>query len=150
MKKIGIVCFVILLFGVTSANAQGLLDKIDNALNKAERAGNSAEKAGKTGGKLGSLFGKKKTTTEAENNTTVNISGVDFATLKGINEKLQTDKAVAGTKMKFSSTGSTLTLQHSGTTEDLLKVLQKASPNIFAEKNIEAMDDGVIAIKVKK
>lgn len=147
MKRIGILCFALLVFGATNANAQGALDRI---LDKVDKASSTADRAGKTGGKLGSLLGKKKTSVEAENNTTVSIIGVDFATLKGINEKLQTAKEVSSTKMKFNATGSTITLQHSGTTEGLLKILQKASPTVFAEKNIEGMDDGEIAIKVKK
>lgn len=141
-----------MLFGVASADAQGILDKIDRTLDKADKAGNQADRAGKTGSKLGSFFGKKKGATEAsaETKTIVNINGVDFATLKSINEKVENTKGVASTKMKFSASGSTISLQHSGTTDDLLKALQKTNPEVFAEKNIEALEDGQISIKVKK
>jgi hypothetical protein len=153
MKKFGIICFAMILFGVASVNAQGILDKIDRALDKADKAGKQADRAGKTSGKLGSFFGKKKVAEEevaAEAQTTVNIIGVDFATLKSINEKAASTKGVVSSKMKFSSSGSTISLQHSGTTEDLLIALQKTNPTIFTEKNIEALEDGQISIKVKK
>ncbi len=152
MKKFGIICFAMMLFGIASANAQGVLDKIDRAINKADRAGNAADRAGKTGSKLSNLFGKKKGAEDAgtETKTTVNISGVDFVTLKSINEKIESTKGVASSKMKFSTSGSTLSLQHSGTTDDLLKALQKTNPGVFGEKNIEALEDGQISVRVKK
>ncbi|GEM_PF-802744 len=151
MRKILIICFAILVFGVSAANAQGVLDKIENILNKADRATNTADKAAKTGQKATSLLAKKKGT-EAEvatTKTTLKLSGVNFAELKELNEKLQTAKGVESTKMKFSATGSTIFLQHAGSTEDLLKILQKTNPILFADKNIEGMDDGEIAIKPK-
>jgi len=152
MKKFGIICFTIMLFGVASVSAQGILDKIDQTINKADRASNTADKAGKTGSKLSKLFGKKKVAedSEAETKTVVSLSGVDFATLKSINEKVESTKGVTSSKMKFSTSGSTISLQHTGTTEDLLIALQKTNPAIFTEKNIEALEDGQISIKIKK
>lgn len=152
MKKFGIICFSMMFFGIAGTNAQGILDKIDRTINKADRAGNTADRAGKTGGKLSKLFGKKKGAEDAgaEIKTTVNISGVDFAALKLINEKIEGTKGVASSKMKFSTSGSTIILQHSGTTDDLLKALQKTNPGVFGEKNIEGLEDGQISIKVKK
>ncbi|ETZ21922.1 hypothetical protein N824_25835 [Pedobacter sp. V48] len=152
MKKFGIICFTMILLGVASSNAQGILDKIDRTLDKADKAGKQADRAGKTGGKLSSFFGKKKSAEEvvAETKTTVNISGVDFATLKSINEKAENTKGVLSSKMKFNTSGSIISLEHSGTTEDLLIALQKTNPDIFTEKNIEALEDGQISIKIKK
>lgn len=151
MKKTGIICFAILLFGVTSANAQGVLDKIENILNKADRATNTADKAAKTGQKATSLLAKKKGTEAetADTKTMLKLTGVNFAALKELNEKLQTAKGVESTKMKFSTAGSTILLQHTGSTEDLLKILQKTNPSLFADKNIDGMDDGEISVKVK-
>jgi len=146
MKKLGIICFAIMLFGVTSVNAQGILDKIDKVLDKADRASKTGQKASG----LTSLFGKKKNAETAGTTTIVKINGTDFSTLKGVNEKLQTSKGIGSAKMKFSSSGSTITLEHEGTTEDLLKVLQTANPVIFSEKNIEGLDDGEILVNVKK
>jgi len=152
MKKFGMICCAIMLFGVVSVNAQGILDKIDRTLDKADKAGNQADRAGKTGSKISSLFGKKKGNAEAdaETKTTVAISGVDFAVLKSIAEKAENTKGVASAKTKFSTSGSTISLQHSGTTEDLLEALQKTNPEVFDEKNIETLEDGQISIKVKK
>jgi len=152
MKKTGIICFAILLFGLTSANAQGILDKIDRTLNKADRAANTADRSSQMGSKIGSLFGKKKGSSDvaaAETKTTIKLSGVNFTTLKSINDNVQASKGVESTKMKFNASGSTITVQHAGSTEDLLKTLQKASPAVFAEKNLESLDDGEISVKVK-
>ncbi len=152
MKKIGFICAAMLLFGTVSAKAQGLLDKIDRTINKVERAGNTADRAGKTGSKLSSLFGKKNSETEpsAETTTTINISGVDFTTLKSINEKAENTKGVASSKIKFSTAVSTISLLHNGSTEDLLSALQKTNPTIFSEENIEGLEEGQISIKVNK
>lgn len=149
MKKTLIIYFALLILGITAANAQGLLDKIDNVLKKADRAATSTDNAGKTGSKVASLFGKKKTAEASLTKTTVKITGADFAMLKGINEKLQSSKEIGSTKMKFSSSGSTIMVEHEGTTEELFKVLQKADPTAFSEKNIEGMDDGEISVKLK-
>ncbi|KQC00871.1 hypothetical protein [Pedobacter sp. Hv1] len=151
MKKIALICFAILVFGGTSVNAQGVLDKIENILNKADRATNTADKAAKTGQKATNLLAKKKGTEAevAETKTTLKLTGVNFAALKELNEKLLIAKGVESTKMKFSATGSTILLQHVGSTEDLLKILQKTNPTIFADKNIDGMDDGEISVKVK-
>ena len=144
-------CAAIILFGFTTTQAQSVLDKIDNASNKADRANNSANRAKSTGDKILGLFGKKKDDgTAAVTKTTIKITGVTFASLKSINDKVQSCKGVTGTKMKFSSAGSSsITVQHSGTTDNLLKVLQKTSPDTFGEKNIEGLDDGEISVKIK-
>jgi hypothetical protein len=152
MKKIAILCFAITLFGAVSVNAQGILDKIDRSLDKADKASRQADRAGKTGNKIGSLLGKKKGATDAsaEMKTVVMINDIDFTTLKAITEKVENTKGVASAKMKFSKSGSTIILQHSGTTDDLLKALQKTNPTVFAERNIEGMEDGQISVTVKK
>ena len=145
MKKSLLVGFTFIVFGITNVRAQSILDKLDNALNKADRALNSADKAGKTGSKLGGLLGKKE---GKETSTTIKISGVDFTKLTSINEKIKASKGVASTKMKFNSEGSTIKVQHSGSTEDLLKALQKNSTT-FAEKNLLGLDDGEISVEIK-
>ncbi|GGI28525.1 hypothetical protein [Pedobacter mendelii] len=151
MKKTLIICFAFLAIGITSVNAQGILDKIDRSLNKADRATNTADRTNNTAGKIGSLFGKKKTASASTSDakTIIKLSGVTFASLKTINDNVQGSKGVESTKMKFSSTGSTITVQHSGTTENLLKSLQKTAPSTFTEKNIEGLDDGEISVKIK-
>ncbi len=140
-----------LLSGLTSASAQGVLDKIDRSLDKADRASNSTDRASKTGSKILGFFGKKKSAADAaaETKTTIKLTGITFAALKSINENVQTVKGVESTKMKFSAAGSDILVQHTGSTEDLLKTLQKISPDIFHEKNIEGLEDGIIAVKIK-
>ncbi|MFW0717411.1 hypothetical protein [Pedobacter sp. N23S346] len=148
MKKIMIICAGLMIFGTTLTKAQAILDKIDRASDRADRAGRTADRTKSTGDKILGLLGKKKDGSSITK-TTVKLSGVDFATLKNINEKLQGAKGIESTKMKFSSSGSSLMLQHSGSTPDILKTLQKAAPQIFAEKNIDGMDDGEISVKLK-
>ncbi len=149
MKKIMIMCAALILFSFTTTRAQAILDKIDRATNKADRAGHTADRTKSTGDKILGLFGKKKDGAASATKTTVKLSGVDFATLKSLNEKLQTAKGVESTKMKYSASGSSITLYHAGSTSDILKALQKSSPDVFAEKNIDGMDDGEISVKLK-
>lgn len=159
MKKIVIAGAAGLLMAAVPAKAQKLLDKVESVLNKTERASNTAERTSKTGNKLAGLLGKKKNAaaaatpvvaTVAEVKTTVKLTGVNFATLKSINDKMQASKGVKSTKMTFSSTASSITVQHTGSTEELLEALQKNLPDVFAEKNIEELSDGEISVKVKK
>lgn len=149
MKKIMFMCTALILFSFTTTRAQAVLDKIDNATDKADRAGRTADRTKNTGDKIIGLLGKKKDGAGSETRTTVKLSGVDFATLKNINDKLQAAKGIKSTKMKYSASGSSITLFHTGSTSDILKSLQKASPDVFAEKNINGMDDGEISIKLK-
>jgi len=151
MKKIITAGVAIMVFGFTATKAQGVLDKIDRASDKVNHAGNTADKTKSTGDKIMGFFGKKKkASTENSGKTNIKITGGTFATLKGINDKLQNVKGIESTKMKFSTAGnSSIIVQHAGSSDDLLKILQKASPDVFAEKNIEGLDDGEIAVKIK-
>ena len=164
MKKIAIASLASLLVCAAPVKAQKLLDKIESALNKAERASNTADRTTKTGGKVAGLFGKKKNAaaettaaattpvvaTVAEIKTTIKISGINFANLKSVSDKMQASKGVKSTKMTFSPAASTITVQHTGSTEELLAALQKNIPDVFAEKNIDGLSDGEISIKIKK
>lgn len=144
-----IICAGLMLFGSTLTRAQAILDKIDRATDKADRAGRTADRTKGTGDKILGLLGKKKGGASSETKTTVKLSGVNFAALKSINEKLQGAKGISSTKMKYNASGSSIVLQHTGSTSDILKTLQKASPDVFAEKNIDGMDDGEISVKLK-
>lgn len=148
MKKIMIIFVGLMIFGSTLAKAQAILDKVDRATDKADRAGRTADRTKNTGDKILGFFGKKKNGASTEK-TTVKLSGVDFSTLKSINDKLQMAKGIESTKMKYSASGSSIVLEHAGSTTDILKTLQKAAPDVFAEKNIDGMDDGEISIKLK-
>lgn len=140
-----------MLLGFTAAKGQAVLDKIDNASSKVDRVGSTADKTKSTGDKILGFFGKKKkdNAESAEAKTNIKISGCTFAQLSSVNENIKKNKCVTGTKMKFNSTVSSIAVQHTGTTDDLLKILQKASPDLFGEKNIESLEDGEIAVKIK-
>lgn len=148
MKKITMICLSLIMLGITHTKAQAILDKMDKAASKADHAGQTADHTKNTGDKILGLFGKKKSDTSLEK-TTIKITGSDFSTLKTINEKLQSAKGVESTEMKFNSSESSIVVMHTGSTSDILKNLQKAVPDVFAEKNIEGLDDGEISIKLK-
>lgn len=146
-----IICTAISIFGYMTANAQEIIDKIDRTNSKVNKAGSTADRTKKTGEKIIGLFAKRKegNTAASETKTTIKITGTTLTTLKKINEKVENSKSVISTKMKFSSSSSSITVQHTGNTDDLLTILQKSAPDIFIEKNIESFDDGEILLKIK-
>ncbi|WP_123966671.1 hypothetical protein [Chryseobacterium phosphatilyticum] len=170
MKKIIIMSFALSVFSISTMNAQSLFDKIDNLVSKIDKASNTvdnaankADKASKTGGKLGSLFGKKNknkkndekvsegnnNTSEGNNKTIIKISNIDFTNLKKLNGIVAESKGVTDTDMKFNTASSSITVFHSGNTEDLLSNIQSRAQNIYTDKNISGIDEGMIEIKIK-
>jgi hypothetical protein len=81
--------------------------------------------------------------------TTVTITGIDYATLKKFNESIQACGTVSETKMKFNSTASTIEVMHKESTDNLLKLMGETGKDIFSDKNIEGIEDGKIALKLK-
>ncbi|MFD0750648.1 hypothetical protein ACFQZS_10870 [Mucilaginibacter calamicampi] len=81
--------------------------------------------------------------------TTVTVTGIDYATLKKFNEAIQACGTVTETKMKFNSTASTIEVMHKESTDNLLKLMGETSKDIFSDKNIEGIEDGKIALKLK-
>nr|WP_294794926.1 hypothetical protein [uncultured Mucilaginibacter sp.] len=81
--------------------------------------------------------------------TTVTITGIDYATLKKFNESIQACGTVTETKMKFNSTASTIEVMHKESTDNLLKLMGETGKDIFTDKNIEGIEDGKIALKLK-
>ena len=81
--------------------------------------------------------------------TTVTVTGIDYATLKKFNESIQACGTVTETKMKFNSTASTIEVMHKESTDNLLKLMGETGKDIFSEKNIEGIEDGKIALKLK-
>lgn len=161
MKTIFMMCFVLLLCGTTSLKAQGVFDKIDKALSKVDKASNTADKTKGTGDKLLGFFSKKKKPKDstvvvsapasATNSTIIIFNGIDFSNLKAVSENIQQCKGVQGTSMKYSAAGSTLKVQHEGSSEDLLKLIQKSEAKaIFADKNLQSLEDGKISINLPK
>ncbi|MEO6148991.1 MAG: hypothetical protein ABIN95_02955 [Mucilaginibacter sp.] len=148
----------------------GVTGSVDNALG-------TANKVGETMGKLKGLFGKKKAkeaeaaaAAQAAQNaltaalnaapaapalapgskiTVVTVSGADFATLKKLNENIKACGIVQDSKMKFSSTASTIEVTHTSSTDELLKLMQETSKDVFTEKQLEGLEDGKIALKLK-
>ncbi len=140
-------------------NAQNLLDKLDratnsvnNASNRVDNASNSATNASNTGGKILSLFSKKNKGEKVEKDsgkTVISISNIQLSALKNLNSTIENVDGVSGTKMKYDSEKSTISVVHTGSTEELLEVLQKKSKDVFADKNIKGFDDGEINITLK-
>lgn len=155
-----------------SAGTAGAVGSVDNAVG-------TANAAVETMGKLKGLFGKKKAkeaeaaaaaaaalaaTNQAAVNaaltatpalpagvkiTTVTVTGADFATLKKLDESIEACATVQDSKMKFNSTASTIEVTHKESTDDLLKLMQQTSKDIFTEKNVESLEDGKISLKLK-
>lgn len=150
MKKLTITFTALLLFGVYTSHAQKILDKIDKTDSKINKAGNTIDRVKNTGDKLIGLFAKKKIDEDeiSETKTIIKISGVTLSALNKINEKIESCKSVVSTKLKFNSSASSITVQHSGNTTSLLTILQKSASEVFAEQNIEGVDDGEILLKI--
>jgi hypothetical protein len=50
-----------------------------------------------------------------------------------------------------SANGSMVQVQHTGSSEDLLKLIQKSdAKDVFADKNLEGLEDGKIAVILGK
>ncbi|VTP87419.1 Uncharacterised protein [Sphingobacterium daejeonense] len=62
---------------------------------------------------------------------------------------MESVKGVNETKMKFNAAKSTITVNHSGTTEELLTNIQLKSRDIFDDENVAALEEGLIEIQLK-
>jgi len=147
MRKFIFTSILGFLISVSGAKAQSFLDKIDKAVNHIDRAAQSADKASKTGGKVRSLLNKKQGA--GANQTMLQISGIDLSKLKKLNGNVESVKGVNETKMKFNAAKSTITVNHSGTTEELLTNIQLKSKDIFDDENVAALEEGLIEIQLK-
>lgn len=83
------------------------------------------------------------------NTTVIRIKGAGFGTVKKLNSNIQACSGVKETKIKFSSSTSTITVNHKGTTAALLKSLEKKSRSIFKDDNVEDFKEGKISIRLK-
>lgn len=124
---------------VTNAGATGT-----NAVNT---AANASTQAKSLGSQVSTLFGKKPADGTV-NTTQISVKGAKFATLKKLNESIMECSGVQDSKMKFSSDVSTITVSHTGSTEKLLKSIQKKT-NMIADENIDNFDEGIIAVTLK-
>lgn len=154
-----------------ASTANGAAATVDNAVNTATQVSGAV-------GKIRGLFGKKKNkeaeaaaaaaatqVVQAVNQaapalanaaaanagkvTVVSVAGADFATLKKLNEGIKACANVQDTKMKFSGNASTIEVTHGQSTDELLKLMQETSKDVFTEKNLEGLEDGKIALKLK-
>jgi hypothetical protein len=160
MKSFIVLILLFVLVGASTVKAQGIIDKVNNALTKADNASNTANRAGGTGDKVLGLFKKKKkidAAVPAPGNalsgykTVITIKGITMENLRKLNTNVKACAGVDSTKMKFSGTGSVILVAHTkGSTEDLLTALEKTSKTIFTDKNIEGMEDGKIDIALLK
>ncbi|GAB0157579.1 hypothetical protein CHRYSEOSP005_28580 [Chryseobacterium sp. Alg-005] len=154
MNKIILLSFALFTFSISTAKAQSLFDKIDNAVSKVDKASNTADRASKTGGKVTSLFSKKNKKdnnagSTAETRTIIHIESIDLASLKKLNSIVSGSTGVSDSKMKYNASSSTITVMHSGSTEKLLDNIQARAKGIISDKNITGFDEGSIEIKMK-
>lgn len=157
--------------GATKANETA--SGVNGAANSVNSAVNTAEQAAGAVSKISGLFGsKKKKEAEAAaaavaaaatnaataaatalpagmKMTTVTVTGIDYATLKKFNESIQACGTVTETKMKFNSTASTIDVMHKESTDNLLKLMSETGKDIFTDKDIEGIEEGKIALKLK-
>lgn len=154
MKTISMMCLALLFTGTTSLKAQSVFDKIDKALGKVDKAANTADRTKGTSDKLLGFLSKKQKNEEVakgETSTVISITGIDFSTLKTLSENIQKCKGVESAKIKYNATLSTVQVQHAGSSEDLLKLMQKSdAKEVFDDKNLEGLEDGKIALKLPK
>lgn len=136
-------CVAMLALGANKAAAQSAVDR---GLGKAQQVGNTVDNAKNTADKLLGLFGKKKKA-EGESTTVISINGGTLTTIKQMKTDIEACKGVTESAMKFNASGSKITVKHSGTTEELLKLLQVKSA-LFNDKNITGIDEGEIGLKV--
>ncbi|HVV54053.1 MAG TPA: hypothetical protein VHC47_01940 [Mucilaginibacter sp.] len=99
---------------------------------------------------VGSLIPGNKEKSSDEKVTRVTIRGITFAKLDKLNKDIDRCRGVHESTMKFSSSKGVITVKHSGTTEKLLKQMEKKSKDIFTEDNVIASNEGSISIKLKQ
>lgn len=143
-----------------AVNAQ---TKIDNTILSAQKIANSAGQAGATFNKLKGLLGGNKKDKKAKDTvaapklsdvvpsavkTIISISGIEYKNLQTLNENIRNCKGVQSSKMAFDIAGSQIEVTHSGTTEDLMKLVCETSKDIFTDKNIASLGEGKVALKL--
>lgn len=132
------------------AQAQGILDKVDNVLNRADKASSQSDRAGKTVGKLGKLFGKGKVkkSTEAEQVSIV-LLNADLGFVRRLNTAVKQLKGVHESDMKFNAEKSLIVVTFEGTAEDLLSNIQDNSPSTIRDEYITEIEARKFTLKLK-
>ena len=157
-----------LLFIIITAQSQS--GKIESTIYKADKKMEQVDQLQKAGSKLKGLFGGKKDkeskaakdsaavpktvdgTGVAANNmagkTVISITGIDYPKLKTLNENIRNCKGVQSSKMAFDVVASQIEVAHSGSTEDLMKLVSETSRDIFTDKNITGLSDGKVILRL--
>lgn len=156
MKKKLFLSAILAVAFTAAGQAQSIFDKIDNLAGKVDRAANTADRAGKTGGKLAGMLGKKKENSTAslidangENKTVLTITGMEMEKLQKLNDLLENTDGVTSSKMKYSSGKSSITVIHTGNTQELMRKIGSKSKEIYTSQNITDMEDGLVTLKMK-
>lgn len=80
--------------------------------------------------------------------TVITVKGIDFSKLKTFTENIHGCEGVDSANMKFNSEISIIRVIHSGTSEELLKLLEEKAEGIFTESNIESFEEGNITLRL--
>lgn len=132
--------------------AAGASGTVDNAsatgTTAVNTAANASAKAKDFGSQVQNLLGKKPAAAGTTNTTQINVKGAKFAVLKKLNECIMGCSGVQDSKMKFNATESIITVTHTGTTEQLLKSIQKKS-DLITDDKIDNFDEGKIDLTLK-
>ena len=124
---------------VTNAGAAGT-----NAVNT---AANAKTQAKNLSDQISNLV-NPSTVNGATNTTQISVKGAKFATLKKLGESIMACPGVQDVKMKFNAAESSITVTHAGTTEKLLKSIQKKS-DMVPDDSIDNFDEGKIDLTLK-
>lgn len=168
MKTMFSILMLLLIF--STVNAQPT--KVDKTLGKIDEKTRQFEQVQNAGAKLKGLFGGKKdkeskvakdsagTAGKASEatvsvpvsgsggKTVISITGIDYPKLKVLNENIRNCKGVQSSKMAFDVATSQIEVAHSGSTEDLIKIVGEISKDIFTEKNITGLSEGKVSLKL--
>jgi len=123
-------------------------DAVNNTSATASTTVTTLGKAKELAHKLISYFPGSSKNTKI-NTTIIRIKSAGFGTVKKLNSNVQACSGVKETKIKFSSSTSTITVSHKGTTAALLKSLEKKSGSIFKDNNVDDFKEGKISIILK-
>lgn len=133
------------------ANANAAVTNTNTHVSKTAELLSSTGKAAKGLVKsVGSLIPGNKKDGSNEKVTRVTIRGITFSKLDKLNKDIERCHGVSESTMKFSSSKGVITVKHSGTTEKLLKQMERKSKDIFTEDNVVASNEGSISIKLKQ
>ncbi|MGZ3766292.1 MAG: hypothetical protein ACXVB0_11180 [Mucilaginibacter sp.] len=158
MKYLLLLIAVLFLLTSTSkaqTKADKKISKANTAVNSANNtatnainaATNTINQAKDVANKAGVAVPKNQVNGPA-NTTQISVKGANFATLKKLNESIQSCAGVKDSKMKFNATESTITVTHAGTTTNLLKRIQKKS-DLVTDDSINDFDEGKITLTLK-